>query len=127
MCYLAQSPSGSLHSLQEAAAQIDLDWPGLLRPQPRRITVTSPILRGRYEAEGDIPVSFGGLESLAPGGQAPSADPPTVAVSDARLELSTPAGPLVVSGRFTGRLPLEGEIRAVASASLSLRARGLLG
>ena len=105
------APDGSV-PLQAAAARIDLDWPGLLQPQPRRVTVTRPVLRGQYEAEGDTPVSFGGLETLIPTSGAPSADPPTVAISDARLELSTPAGPLVVSGQFTGRLPYEGEVRA---------------
>lgn len=104
-------PDGSV-PLQAASARIDLDWPGLFQPQPTRITVTRPVLRGQYEAEGERPVSFGGLEALVPSGQATSTAPPTVAISDARLELATPAGPLVISGQFTGRLPFEGEIRA---------------
>ena len=90
-------------------ARIELEWPSLFSPVPTRVTLKSPVLRGQYQSEGEIPVRFSGLEDLIPSGGSSSAAPPDVAIEDARFELATPAGPLVASGRFEGSVPFNGD------------------
>ena len=106
-----KGPDGSV-PLEAASARVDLVWPDFLSPAPRQITVTSPVLRARYVSEGDTPVRFGGLENLVPSSSAPSANPPAISVTAARIELETPAGPVVMTGRFSGKLPYQGEVFA---------------
>ncbi|WP_424339407.1 intermembrane phospholipid transport protein YdbH family protein [Henriciella sp.] len=101
--------------LEAREAQLDLVWPGLFQPpQVKSIRVTSPVLRGRYGGE-DGSTSFGGLEQL--GGGESTGPSPEFEVQDARVELDTPAGPLVILGRARGQMPMlldfEAEIEPV--------------
>ncbi|MEQ9315312.1 MAG: hypothetical protein RLN72_05625, partial [Henriciella sp.] len=95
--------------LEARAATLELEWPGLFKPQVTSIRIASPILRGRYGGE-DGSTSFGGLEKL--GGGESSGPSPEFDIEDARIELDTPAGPLVIMGRAKGQMPMLLEFEA---------------
>lgn len=89
--------------LEAGEATVELDWPGLFKPQVTAIRVISPVIRGKY-VEGEGSASFGGLEKL--GGGESSGPSPEFDVEDARIELDTPAGLLVIHGRASGQMPM---------------------
>ena len=109
---LRMTGANSATPLEAALARVELEWPGFGVPKPTEVTILAPVLRGRYAPNEEPQFVFGGLETLAQGGGSPSTDLPAIKVSDARIEMETPAGPVVLTGTFEGQLPFEGTLKA---------------
>lgn len=90
-------------------ARIGLDWPGLFRPVVTDILLRSPVLRGTFTEDNEI--TFGGLEKLA-SGDSSSDTSPAFEMTNIRIEMATPAGPLVLTGQASGQMPMRVDLQA---------------
>lgn len=92
--------SGAAVPAEAAEIRANLQWTGWFKPEVTGITVNGLALRGTLDGSG---VRFGGLERLAqPGGGGGEAPP--LEIRDARILLSTPAGPAEATLNFSGSL-----------------------
>ena len=98
--------------LEAGRARLDLRWDGLFKPVVTRVDVDAPILRGRYVPDEHPPVDFAGLERFFSGGGGGAEDQPRIAISNARLEAGTPAGPVIMTGSVSGQLPYQLRVQA---------------
>ncbi|WP_169711815.1 intermembrane phospholipid transport protein YdbH family protein [Henriciella litoralis] len=90
---------------------VELSWKGFLKPVVERVEINRPVIRLSYTEDGKI--SVGGLEDLAPGGSSETPQAmPEIVVRDARIEAQTPAGTVVATGRFEGKLPYKATLHA---------------
>lgn len=113
--------------VEAGRVELDLVWDGLFSPRLVSIQVDDPVIRLEYGDDGQI--AIGGLKDLAPsGGDQPSSGPmPEFTVRNARIEAITPAGPVLMRGDVSGKLPYQAEIHAeIEPASLETEEGALM-
>ena len=98
------------------SALIRFDWSTFPTPAVSLISLSEPVVRGRYRP--GQPLQFGGLEDFA-GGEG-TGMLPEVRIDNATFELDTPAGPVRLHGTLSGQLPLQAEL-AVRIDPVSLK------
>ncbi|WP_143435268.1 intermembrane phospholipid transport protein YdbH family protein, partial [Henriciella aquimarina] len=107
------APDGSV-PVEAQRARVTLEWPGFLKPAVTLVDIKAPVVRASYHPdETDQPFRLGGLEKLMTSDSSgTSMEIPEIDVSEARIELDTPAGPVVMHGTMSGKLPYRGTVQA---------------